>query len=347
MTRETRAQSVPDRRPNPGLCRPALLGLLLGLLIIIGHWPAAALAETDPAASSATSRQILKVGPGRTLERPSQAARIAKPGALIEIDAGDYHGDVAVWRQDGLTLRGINGQARLHADGNSAQGKAIWVIRGAGVEVDNIGFFGALVPDHNGAGIRAEGRSLVIRNSLFQDNENGILTSNNQRATLLIEDSQFLDNTTDYARVGMLGHSIYVGRIHRFELRNTLVTGAQTGHQVKTRARINRIIKNRIHDNDENPASSYLIDIPEGGQALILGNHLIQGRYADNPTAIAFASEANREDAHQSLQVIANQFENRKTVGIFVYNHSKSPARLRGNRIEGLAKALVGPGRRE
>ena len=71
------------------------------------------------------------------------------------IDAGTYSGDVATWTQDDLTLRGDGGR-HLRADGNDAQGKAIWVIAGDRTRVDRIELSGTAVPDRNGAGIRQE-----------------------------------------------------------------------------------------------------------------------------------------------------------------------------------------------
>ena len=79
------------------------------------------------------------------------------------------------------------------ADGISAEGKAIWVIRNGDFLIDNIEFRGARVAEGNGAGIRFEGGKLQIRNCVFLDNQNGILTSNNGSAELIIEASLFAD----------------------------------------------------------------------------------------------------------------------------------------------------------
>ena len=103
-----------------GLCGPVLAG------------PDADSGRT----ASTTPDQVLRVGPGRALTSPSAAARIARDGATVLIDPGDYLGDVAVWTQDRLTLRGHGGRARLHAAGRAAEGKAIWVIRGNDVLIE-------------------------------------------------------------------------------------------------------------------------------------------------------------------------------------------------------------------
>ncbi len=123
--------------------------------------PAQAAAQPAPVAPAprpAPPRgNVVAVGPSRTLKLPSQAARAAKDGDTIEIDAGDYVGDVAVWSANNLTIRGVNGRAKLRADGESAQGKGIWVTAGRDIRIESIEFTGARVGDGNGAGIRAEG----------------------------------------------------------------------------------------------------------------------------------------------------------------------------------------------
>ena len=40
-----------------------------------------------------------------------QAAKIARDGATIEVDTGDYEGDTAVWTQNNLIIRGTRTRA--------------------------------------------------------------------------------------------------------------------------------------------------------------------------------------------------------------------------------------------
>jgi hypothetical protein len=286
--------------------------------------------------------QLLRVGPDRTLTLPSQAVAIAQDGATVEIDAADYAGDVAVWHQNGLTLRGVRGRARLRAGGRAAEGKAIWVIAGNDVTVENVELSGTRVPAHNGAGIRAEGAGLTIRNCRLHHNEMGILTNNNPASRVLIEDSEIDHNRTDTAQNGRLGHNIYIGRVAGFVLRRSYVHDAHIGHLVKSRARDSQIYDSRLLDPRGD--SSYLIDLSEGGRALIAGNRLHQGARSENRTAIAFAAEANREAAGQSLRVIDNDFTSDGAPGTFVRNLSVAPAELVGNRLHGDVRPLVGQG---
>jgi hypothetical protein len=293
---------------------------------------------------AAPGQQVLKVGPGQRYQRPSEAARVAANGALVEIHPGDYDGDVAVWRQNDLTLRGVGGRPHLRAAGRAAEGKAIWVIKGDRVTVENLELSGARVPSHNGAGIRAEGAGLTIRNCRLHHNEMGLLTNPSPNGFVVIEDSEFDHNTTDTERHGRLGHNIYVHRVRRFELRNTHVHGARTGHQVKTRAQINEIRDNRIQDGDG--AASLLLDISEGGQATVINNQFQQSARAGNRTAISFAPEArDRSAPDHALRVESNRFVNEGGAATFVRNHSNALAVLRGNQLppRGVT-ALRGPG---
>ena len=322
----------------------AAMSWLLPVLILLS-----AIVPFDGRAAEArvvkgSEQQVLKVGPTQRYTRPSQAARAAHDGALVEIDAGDYEGDVAVWRQNDLTLRGAGERPHLRAGGRAAEGKAIWVIKGDRVTVENVELSGARVPSRNGAAIRAEGSGLTIRNCRFHNNEMGLLTNPSPNSVVTIEDSEIDHNTTDTERHGRLGHNIYVHQARLFILRNSYVHGARTGHQVKTRAQRNVISDNRIQDGDG--WGSLLLDISNGGQAEVINNHFQQSALAGNRTAIGFAGEAvDRLSPDHALRVEGNSFVNEGGAATFVRNHSSAPASLKGNRLPGRGVTpLRGPG---
>ena len=54
--------------------------------------------------------------------------------------------------------------------------------------------FGARVRGRNGAGIRLEKGRLEVARCHFEDNENGILTSNDPNVELSVDRSSFVDN---------------------------------------------------------------------------------------------------------------------------------------------------------
>jgi hypothetical protein len=308
----------------------------------------------NPSPAAMPLPQILDVGPGLPLPVPSAAARIARDGATVNIAAGDYAGDVAVWTQDRLTIRGVGGgvgdRARIQAAGQSAEGKAIWVIRGDLVLVEHVEFSGARVRGHNGAGIRAEGGRLTLRDCRLHHNEMGILTYNERQGELTIEDSEVDDNATDTEIHGKLGHGIYAGRIGRFTLRHSTVRNSHIGHLVKSRAAVNLIEDNLLVDGPvANQAASYLIDLPEAGAAWVVRNRLEKSAAAPNRTAISYGAEFKPGDqgpatAGRSLLVERNDYRVSGSPGIFVHNHLSVPVRLLRNRIPEDVTPLLGPG---
>lgn len=213
------------------------------------------------------SGHVLRVGKGGSVRTIAQAARIARDGDIVEIEAGEYHADVALWKQKKLTIRGIGGSARLFADGASAEGKAIWVIRNGDFVIENIDFIGARVHDKNGAGIRFENGHLKIKNCLFWANQNGILTAsdeNTKKARIEIEESEF-----GYNGIGDgLSHNLYVGKIALLRVTGSYFHHANVGHLLKSRAAENQILYNRLTDESGGRAS-YELDFPNGGVATV------------------------------------------------------------------------------
>ena len=175
---------------------------------------------------------VLHVGAGRKLTRPSAAAQVARDGDIVEIDAGLYEGDAAIWTQHGLTIRGVGGRAHLRANGAHAESKAIWVIKGSNTTIENVEFSGAAVPHRNGAGIRQEGAGLTVRNCYFHHNENGILTGANPDSDIVVEHSEFAYNGYGDG----YSHNLYIGTVRSFTLRYSYVHHAVVGHNVKSRA---------------------------------------------------------------------------------------------------------------
>lgn len=282
--------------------------------------------------------EVLRVGPGKPLTVPSEAAAVANNGDVIEIDAGLYVGDVAVWTQNDLTIRGINGRAHLEANGNNALGKGIWVIQGNNTTVENIEFSGATVPDENGAGIRQEGAGLTVRNCYFHDNENGILGPDDG-GDVLIEYSEFANNGFGDG----FTHNMYILDAKSFTLRFNYIHHARIGHNVKSRAQENYILYNRIMD-ERTGTSSYAIDLPNGGRSFIIGNLIQQGPDNDNSTIISYGAEG-LSNPSSDLYIVNNTVVNDYGSGTFVFVQSgTTTARLINNLFVGPGNVLDGPG---
>ena len=237
--------------------------------------------------TTAAQAAIITVGPGEAISHIAEAARIAQDGDTVLIKAGTYRGDVAVWTQKRLDIRGIEGRPVLLADGKSAEGKAIWVFRNGDYTVDNIEFRGTRVPDGNGAGIRFERGRLALSNCLFEDNQMGLLTSNFEDAELLISDSTFSTAPHDGPT---LNHLLYVGRITRVSITGSHFHSGFKGHLIKSRARHTDLRYNLIVDGPGGEAS-YEVDLPNGGDALLIGNIIGQSATSQNPVIVAFGAE--------------------------------------------------------
>lgn len=263
-----------------------------------------------PSADTASppAGKVLKVGPHQDIRLIATAAKLAKDGDTIEIEAGDYPGDVAVWKQNDLTIRGVGGRPRLVAAGASAEGKGIWVVRGGRITVENLEFSGARVPDRNGAGIRFEKGHLVVRNCRFTDNENGILTGSGN-LDLDIENSEFGDNGAGDG----YSHNLYVGAIRKLTVTGSYFHHARAGHLLKSRAAENFILYNRLTD-EAGGRASYELEFPNGGLAYVIGNIIEQSPTTENPNIIAYGAEGYRH-AKNELYLINNTLHDERPQG--------------------------------
>lgn len=285
----------------------------------------------DPAPSGTT---IWRVGPGEKLTRIADAARQAKDGDIVEIQAGDYHGDVATWQQKRLTIRGVGGAARLFAAGRSAEGKAIWVIRNGEFDISNVDFIGARVSDGNGAGIRFEKGELRLRHCLFWDNQMGLLTAQDGAAVLRIESSEFA-----YSHVkGRWGHNLYAGPIALLSVTGSYFHHAGVGHLLKSRARVTELRYNRFTD-EAGGRASYELNFPNGGQVRLVGNIVQQQPRTENGKMISFGEEGYKWPLN-TLQMASNTLVNDLPHGgSFVYVAPGADAVLSANNLR------VGSGR--
>lgn len=297
-------------------------------------------------ATTLAAAAVIPVGPTRTYTTPSQAAAVSLDGDIIEIDAGIYLNDVTVWRRNNLTLRGVGGRAHMrmtqqiaYIPGNDqANGKGIWVTQGSNITIENIEFSGASVADKNGAGIRAEGMNLNVRNSYFHDNENGILGGGGQ---VLIEYSEFAYNGGCEAGFGC-SHNLYITSTAKLVFQYNYSHHAKIGHTLKSRAQENYILYNRI--TDETGTASYEIDLPNGGRSVIMGNLIQQSATTDNSTIISYGAEG-LSNPLRDLYVVNNTVVNSRSAGsTFVRTVTGTTASIQNNLFVGGGAQLAGPG---
>lgn len=284
--------------------------------------------------SRASDVRRLQVGPLRRLRTLAEAAAACQPGDSIEVDAGVYPGDVAVWTHDNVSLRAAGGRVLLKAEGQAAERKAIWVVRAQGMRVDGFDFEGCRVPGRNGAGIRFERGSLFVADCRFFDNEMGLLTGNDPHSVLEVQACEFARNWRDD---GGHNHNLYVGSIARLRCEGNYSHDARVGHLLKSRAARNEIICNRL--TDETGHGSYELEFPNGGFALVVGNLLQQSLRTENPTMLSYGAEGPRWSDNRLVMVNNTFVDDLLEGGVFYRTHARPELSI------SLNNAWVGNGR--
>jgi hypothetical protein len=303
---------------------------ILIALLILAIWSA-----THPA----TARSLL-VGPTRALTQPSAAAAIAADGDTIQIDAGSYT-DCAVWHANRLTITGVGTGGGVVLRDRVCQAKGIFVTAGDDITIRGITFAGARAPAHNGAGIRAQGANLTMIETRFFDNENGILAAPNPLSTIRILDSEFRGNGVCARECA---HGIYINQVALLDVERSLFIDQHIGHQIKSRASRTVLIDDTIMDGPDG-TSSYLVDLPNGGDLLMRGCTLQKGPHSDHPAVTLTIGEEALKNPTYRIELLNNRFQNdlaRPT--IFLRNVTNVPAELVGNQFSGPVVVLDGPG---
>lgn len=289
-----------------------------------------------PVASAA----VLAAGPGKTYATPCAAIAAARAGDTVEIEgAYTYSGDVCYIAASNLTIQGVRGRPKIDAAGKNSQGKAVWVVGGSNVIVDNVEIYGAKVPDRNGAAFRIEGTNFTLRNSFIHDNENGILCGANANSNIVLENNDFGHNGDGSGKT----HNIYIGVIASLVFRYNYSHDAVIGHNFKSRALVNTVIYNRF--STQGPAErsttaagrpSYEIDLPNGGTAYVIGNVIQQPAAYENSTLLSFGAEASAGTA-DALYIVNNTFLNDGANGIFINVNGRitQPAHIQNNLFAG------------
>jgi hypothetical protein len=295
------------------------------------------------------SARLLEVGPTRALTGPAAAARAAKDGDHIVFDPGTY-AECAIWPASGLTIETRQPSAdmkqtvmtRTVINGPPCAERGLFVFLGNDITVRGLIFQGAKDIWHTGAGILMEGANLTVENSQFLDGENGILAGGPETSVVRIRASLFRGNGSCE---GACAHALYAGaRIARLEVLGCVFTDTHVGHDIKSRARQTVVRDTRIEDGATG-TSSYLIELPEGGDAAILDNVMHKGIHSENKeTAISIGAEDTRNPTHE-LVIRGNRFTSDLPTPVrFVRNLTHTPARLTDNTLVGSVIPLDGPG---
>lgn len=269
---------------------PVLLAALLSGVFV-------ASATSQPASAPFT---IQETGDAfATLDEALQANRGQDFTVLI---APGVYRECAIQQAGRVTFKAVQPGTAIFE--GACEGKAAFVLRGAGSVVDGIVFRNIRVPDGNGAGIRIEIGNLVVRNSMFLDSQEGILGATDDPAAVTIDRSTFsglgqCHETPDCA------HSIYLGNRGSVTITNSRFERGLGGHYVKLRAPRVSITDNSFDDTGGD-RTNYMIDLPEGGTGEIARNTFVQGTRKENWSAMIVVAAEQRKFRSAGLSVHDN-----------------------------------------
>jgi hypothetical protein len=300
----------------------------IGLLLL-------ALILTSPAVA-----RTLEVGPNQPYKLPSAAIRDARDGDPVVIAAGRYV-DCAVVQASNLVIEGTGAGGSAVLTDRICEGKALLVTTGKNITIRNLTLTNAHVPQHNGAGIRAEGRDLTVERVKFIDNENGILSAPSPDSVITIRDSEFTRNGDCE---GPCAHGIYIGGIALLHVEHSRFFDTRHAHHIKSRATRTEVIGCDIRDGPAGTAS-YEIEAPDGGSVVVRDTTIEKGPMAENHTAMIMIGSENLVVPTHEITIennIARNDGNFSTV--FVYNNAAFGAVLKGNKLSGAIEPLHGDG---
>ncbi len=280
------------------------------------------------------------VGPDQKYTNLYEAAKILQDGDVVEIVPGIYQ-DCAVFEVNNLIIRPQNWserKQRVRFQNVSCNDQAIFLIYGDNIRIEGIEFANARVPDGNGAGVKFVGKHLSLKNTLFVNNEMGLLTAANPQSKIVIDQSTFEFNGREAPG---WGHGVYVGKMHSLTISNSIFKYQKTGHHIKSRANYTEVTGCEILDGEQGTAS-YLIDVYNGGSDLIANNIMQKGTDSENvETAICIACEGNENNSTE-IVVRDNLFTNEsKAEAVFLRNLTQVEAQLDNNKFKGYPTTLL------
>ena len=287
----------------------------------------------------ASQRDGLSVGKNGAFATLSEAARAAGPGDTILVDT-DLYLDECVAIDKPLRIVGVNGTPVFQATRLVPNEKAIFLTR-ADVTIENIAFRDAAGINGNGAGIRHECGNLFVERCIFRANQNGVFCADDPEATVTVIDCEFIGNGSGDGHT----HGLYVAtEAASLMIDRSTFVGTQVGHHVKSRARHSTVRGSHFGDYSSG-RTSYAIDVPNGGIALISGNRLTQNPCAEHFAMVNYGGEGMKYNANR-LSVVGNVFVGSGAwFTVAVRNRSNISPHIVDNQFESIRFPLLGRGR--
>ncbi len=277
----------------------------------------------------------LTVGQNKQYSTINAALLAAKDGDTVAVSAGTYTNDVATIRTR-VSLVAVGGQVTLLSTQPLAPGRGLLTVS-ADATIDGFIFGGATSADGTGAGLLYTGGALVVRNSLFTGNQNGLLAMANATGTVLIQSSEFARNGNNDG----FSHNISVGAIKSLTIQDSYIHDALGGSEVRSRARSTMISNSRLIDNGS--AANVSLDLPNAGVVLVQNSVIEKGAQSPNPAVIRFGAETPY--ASSSLKISGSTIVSDRPGATLLQNQTSIIANISGNQVYGFntGKLAAGP----
>lgn len=264
--------------------------------------------------ATGASAATLEVGAGKSCGRIEDALALAAPGDQIVVFAraanAPYEKVALQIKMPRLTIRAADAQSFIKLDGTgfdySGAGPTPRAIvqfnAGAdGCVLEGFELANARNDSCNGAGVRInQANDITIRRCKIHDNDMGIMSNGavaaHSGANQLIEGCTITDNGT--GKQPGYNHNLYLGGTS-VTVRGCEIARSLTGHNLKSRAHLNWIEYNYIHDS----ANRELDLVDEKGNtdvpashAILLGNIIVKKiEHMDgNKTAVHFGQDGKQ-----------------------------------------------------
>ncbi len=252
--------------------------------------------------------------------------------ATIRIAPGTYK-DCAIQERGRIAFVAAEA-GKVVFDGGTCEDKAALVLRARGATVDGIVFRNMRVPDANGAGIRLEHGPLTVTNAMFLNSEQGILTADDQSATIRIDRSTF-SGLGRCDRDMSCAHSIYIGQYGSLIVTRSRFERGNGGHYVKSRAIRNEVTDSSF-DDSKGRTTNYMIDLSAGSIGRIARNVFVQGTDKENHSAMITVAAETRDNPSRGLAIADNTASLAPDVSwstVFVADWSHEPLAIGANKL--------------
>lgn len=252
---------------------------------------------TPPVTPPTGSAKTVDVGTGKTFTSMSQAMSTLANGDTILVD-GEVKDEASTTAVSAtVTVDGKN-QGKLNwtkgYNAVMAQSQGLLATQaGVGLTVKNLEMCGAIVPDDNGAAIRAnfDGTKLVVDNCFIHDCQNGIL---GEMPEIQITNSKFDNNGTGNC------HGIYVQERNKsVTIDNCVFTKSNFGSLIKSRS--DKLTVTKTLAASLEPDKAYCVDMCNGGNNTILKCVLEEKN--GNGHVLSFGSEGLKAGVTHQLVV--------------------------------------------